>query len=69
LTLQTSLAEQAKSRLTSSKHEDSVLGMLRDLPESPSPDNAAQVALVVTMVKLQAGAAGPVQTGLVAKHG
>jgi len=39
------LAEQAKSRLSSSKHEDAVLGLLRDLPDSPSPDNAAQVAL------------------------
>lgn len=34
-----------KSKITNPKHEDTLLGWLRDLPDPPSADNAAQVAL------------------------
>lgn len=39
------LAEQGKRRITNSKHEEALLGFIRELPEPPSADNVVRVAL------------------------
>lgn len=39
------LSEQVSKRVTNPKHTDAIVGVLRDLPASISPDNAVQAAL------------------------
>lgn len=39
------LSELGKKRITNAKHEESLLGFMRELQEPPSPDNVVRVAL------------------------
>lgn len=39
------LQELGHKRISNKKHEDSLLGFIRELPEPPSPDNVVRVAL------------------------
>jgi archaellum biogenesis ATPase FlaH len=39
------LAELGQSKITNKKHRDALMGFLSDLPEPPSADNVAQIAL------------------------
>lgn len=53
------LAELGKKRITNKKHEESLLGFVRDLPEPPSADNVVRVALELKRhnVEMELGAA------------
>jgi len=53
------LAELGKKRIKNDKHEDSLLGFIRDLPEPPSADNVVRVALELKRhnVEMELGAA------------
>ncbi len=53
------LAELGKKRISNGKHEDALLGFMRDLPEPPSPDNVVRVALELKRynVEMELGAA------------
>jgi hypothetical protein len=53
------LAEQGKKRITNNKHEEALLGFIRDLPEPPSADNVVRVALELKRhnVEMELGAA------------
>lgn len=53
------LAELGKKRITNPKHEESLLGFIRDLPEPPSSDNVVRVGLELKRhnVEMELGAA------------
>jgi hypothetical protein len=53
------LAELGKKRITNAKHEESLVGFIRELPEPPSADNVVRVALELKRhnVEMELGAA------------